>query len=298
MTHARPRSPSRPRPGPQAQAQAPPTPDFAARAHPRPHDILELRRPDALDDFESAPAWVRDSLDDAPFAIVRRVRLAADAGAPSRRGATRGERDTLAVGVRGPARDQRWACTVDAHHVLRVLRPPDLLVPRDLRGASRHESPRGLPLQSPRWRDVPALRELRALMAKWRNDIGYAWGPSGSVGFEIATGVACVTPSSDLDIVIYADTPMTRDQALRLHASLADSLTRVDVLVETPHCGFSLAEYATAAATATATTAASATDCLLLRTPHGPRLGRDPWSPSPSTPAPRSPSTRPDGVSA
>jgi phosphoribosyl-dephospho-CoA transferase len=236
----------------------------------RVHDILELRSQRALDGIDEAPAWVRDSLGAAPFVTVRRARAMPRTGdgghgegASPGQGASRVDaalspssagRPLLAVGVRGPARDQRWACAVDTRHVLRVLRPPDLLafVKRE------------------RERDIPALRELRALTARWR-DVAYAWGPAGSVGFELATGIACVTPSSDLDIVLYADTPMARDEALRLHESLADSLTRVDVLIETPCCGFSLAEHATTPAAGS----------LLLRTADGPRLGQDPWTPAP-----------------
>jgi phosphoribosyl-dephospho-CoA transferase len=209
----------------------------------RVHDILELRSPHALDGLDEAPAWVRDSLGAAPFVTVRRARATPRIGQP-----------LLAVGVRGHRRDQRWACTVDARHVLRLLRPPDLLAF----------------MKGERERDIPALRQLRALMARWR-DVAYAWGAAGSVGFELATGLACATPSSDLDIVLYADTPMTREEALSLHASLADSLTRVDVLIETPCCGFSLAEYATTPAAGS----------LLLRTADGARLGRDPWTPAP-----------------
>lgn len=295
--------------------------DSNAAACVRPHDILELRSPHALDGIDEAPAWVRDSLSEAPFVTVRRARAlprtgadcrehaASSAGGPLRKSLPAAGRPLVAVGVRGAARHQRWACTVDARHVLRVLRPPDFLAcmtGSDVRTINAVETlreqaaaecfsmrtlrQRQVPAQPllpraadsphlPRTgsraiaappRDVPALRELRALLARWR-DIAYAWGPAGSVGFELATGVACVTPSSDLDIVLYSDRPMTRDEAARLHASLADSLTRVDVLIETPCGGFSLAEYATVPATAS----------LLLRTADGPRLARDPWTPAP-----------------
>jgi hypothetical protein len=63
----------------------------------------------------------------------------------------------------------------------------------------------------------------------------------------------------------------TTDRLAAHHArSLWDTVTslqvKVDVRVETPHCGFSLEEYARAS-----------TARILLRYPEGLRLGDDPW---------------------
>jgi phosphoribosyl-dephospho-CoA transferase len=104
-------------------------------------------------------------------------------------------------------------------------------------------------------------------MNAWQSLI-YPWGPAGSLGFEMATGQQTTTMQSDLDVVIYADHPLSRRDAQRLLASADDLEVRVDIRIETPVCGFSLTEYAT-----------SPTKTILLRTVAGPILAHDPWNP-------------------
>jgi phosphoribosyl-dephospho-CoA transferase len=91
------------------------------------------------------------------------------------------------------------------------------------------------------------------------------WGPGGSVGFELASGVRSTTPASDLDIVLGAAASMARADAARLHAELSALTVRIDVLLETPNGAVALAEYAKSAG------------AILLRSPQGPRFARDPW---------------------
>ena len=89
----------------------------------------------------------------------------------------------------------------------------------------------------------------------------------GSVGFELATGEATATPESDLDLILRQD----RRLELREGITLLDALTaaaapaRIDVLLETPSGGVSLADLVARPAR------------LLVRTPDGPRLSVDPW---------------------
>jgi len=95
----------------------------------------------------------------------------------------------------------------------------------------------------------------------------HSWGPAGSVGFELATGKQATTPRSDLDIVVYANEHLPSSDAQRLLDSTRNIEIAVDIRVETPVCGFSLAEYARSSAKS-----------ILLRTYVGPILGDDPWS--------------------
>jgi hypothetical protein len=74
-------------------------------------------------------------------------------------------------------------------------------------------------------------------------------------------------PRSDLDIVVYADRRMARDEAKSLYAIVIELPASVDIRVETLVCGFSLSEYAQAESST-----------ILLRTPRGHVLGDDPWS--------------------
>jgi phosphoribosyl-dephospho-CoA transferase len=76
-----------------------------------------------------------------------------------------------------------------------------------------------------------------------------------------------VKPESDLDVVIYAEGKITREQARSLQARTTNLLVPVDIRVETLECGFSLIEYARREGAG-----------ILLRTPAGLELNDDPWS--------------------
>jgi phosphoribosyl-dephospho-CoA transferase len=108
---------------------------------------------------------------------------------------------------------------------------------------------------------------LALLADRWKA-LDFPWGPGGSVGFELATGHPVASPQSDLDVVIYADSQMTHDEARALRESSQGLPAAVDIRVETPSCGFSLTEYANAAPQAP----------ILLRFPYGTALGPDPWA--------------------
>jgi phosphoribosyl-dephospho-CoA transferase len=176
---------------------------------------------------QAAPQWVAERLRRTPFVVVRRGN-ATD--------------DDIPVGVRGAHRSERWATSCHPSLVRRTVTPEELL---DLTIPDR----------------MPALRALRLLKERW----GRNWGPGGSVGFELATGEPVVTLESDLDAVIYAREPIDLGEARALLAATRDLPAAVDVRVETPRVGFSLAEYVQGTR-------------LLLRTPHGAVLGTDPWS--------------------
>jgi phosphoribosyl-dephospho-CoA transferase len=109
---------------------------------------------------------------------------------------------------------------------------------------------------------MPALRALGLLKERWGR---CKWGPGGSVGFELATGEPVVKPASDLDAVIYASEPIDMSEARVLLCATRGLPAAVDVRVETPRVGFSLAEYVKGTK-------------LLLRTAQGAILGTDPWS--------------------
>jgi phosphoribosyl-dephospho-CoA transferase len=172
----------------------------------------------------------------APWVVVRRG--SSDSGA-------------IPVGVRGTDRSQRWAAFCAPADVREILTPPQLLERR-----------------LPEWggREMEALRTLAILKSRWKR-AGLAWGPGGSVGFELATGVQAVRPESDLDVIAYVDRPMTAEEAEFLCQSAMDLPSPVDIRVETPLCGFSLREYVRERPAP-----------ILLRTHTGAVLGSDPWA--------------------
>ncbi|MBV8074876.1 MAG: malonate decarboxylase holo-ACP synthase [Planctomycetaceae bacterium] len=202
----------------------------------RPHDLVELRRRDALVGEVPAPDWVQGCLARAPLVVVRRAR--------QRSG-------WLPVGVRGPSRRERFAAWLPPEAVASRVRPDDLVV----RCAWR---------ETPRRRVLPhfaALDRIQSLMDAY----GFAWGPTGSMGFELASRTPCITAASDLDQVVRAPAELPREAARSLVAACATMPIRIDAQVETPAGSVALAEYASGAAR------------VLLRTSDGARLVANPW---------------------
>jgi phosphoribosyl-dephospho-CoA transferase len=202
----------------------------------RTHDLLEIVPERFLSLQASAPAWVTEVLQRVPFLVVRR-------------GQASGQ--TVPVGVRGTERNQRWAAECSPALAKSITTPPQLLN-------------RNVPMF--RADSVPAFGSLLLLKDRWTG-FACSWGPGGSVGFELATGSHVAKPESDLDIVIYADEPITTDAAQSLCALASGLPTAVDIRVETRTCGFSLKEYASQGPAA-----------ILLRSPCGAKLGSVFWS--------------------
>jgi phosphoribosyl-dephospho-CoA transferase len=202
------------------------------------HDLIRLREPIALTVDASVPAWVEPALLRAPWVVVRRGHV----------------RDgMIPVGVRGLARQQRFAAVLAVAEIADRLSPEELTESRYVIARRRKD-------------EAPALAAL-ARVAPILASRGHRWGPGGSVGFEIATGVATARWSSDLDLILRQDHRLGLDEAIDLRAVLAEAAApaRVDVLLETPRGGVSLADLAAMPAR------------LLVRTPDGPRLSADPW---------------------
>jgi phosphoribosyl-dephospho-CoA transferase len=204
------------------------------------HDLLRVTRPNALVPAGARwPVWVAPSVDATPWVVVRRAPRAADGAFP--------------VGIRGRSRCERAAAWLHPDAVAQWLAPERL--------------PGRLPLlPGSRRLAVPALHALERV-GDALTPFHLEWGPGGSVGFELATGLATARPRSDLDLVIRAHTPLLRAVAARLATALAALPVHADAQLETPHGGVSLVEYARGGGP------------ILLRTAHGPRLVLDPWRP-------------------
>lgn len=190
----------------------------------RPHDLLRLASPAAIEAIDP-PGWVAAALARAPWAVVRR---AGEAGG------------RVAVGVRGADRSERFAASVRRADVVEVARPEELAARRP---------PRPHPV-------FEAIERLRPALEA----TGAPWGPTGSAGFELATGRATLTAESDLDLVLRPAPSAEKSALERLAEAAAGALVRVDVLLEFDQGAVSLAEFL------------GASPELLLRTPEGPRL--------------------------
>jgi phosphoribosyl-dephospho-CoA transferase len=113
---------------------------------------------------------------------------------------------------------------------------------------------------------TPAIKALQEVIARWR-DLSLPWGPTGSGGFELASGRQVTTEVSDLDIAVRDRRRIPVEQARSLWHRVTELQTKVDVRVETPECGFALEEYVCASSRQ-----------ILLRYPDGPKFGDDPWN--------------------
>ncbi len=201
------------------------------------HDLLEIGAEPFLRVHSPMPDWVAENLRETPFVVVRRGPVPAGQG--------------LAVGVRGAQRSERWAAVCRPELVKRILTPPQLL---------------GHAASALRADALPALRALSVLRERWKS-LALPWGPGGSVGFELASGRPTVSPHSDLDVVIHAEARMTAVEAAHLLDSAQGLAAAVDIRIETPCCGFSLAEFA-----------GRSPAPILLRFASHVALGTDPWS--------------------
>jgi phosphoribosyl-dephospho-CoA transferase len=201
----------------------------------RPHDLLT---PASAGDLvgEDPPAWVREDLSVMSMVVVRRAEA----------------RDGLVpVGVRGKNRDRRFAAHLPLASVIRTLTPEMLARAAAWRTARRSN-------------DLPHFAVLDPV-ARLFDEAALVWGPTGSMGYELASGAACLTATSDIDLVVRAPVALSRVLSASLYDSLRRLPVRVDAQIETPSGAVALAEYASGVAR------------FALRTSWGPRFVDDPW---------------------
>lgn len=196
---------------------------------PRPHDLLWGMTPAQLP--ADAPDWARQVLAAGQPVVMRRALVAAD---------------QVAVGVRGASRDQRFATVMRASRVLRCVHPEQLIT-------------------QPFVVELPAFRALAVLTPVFE-DLERPWGITGSVGFQLATGIAVVSAGSDLDLLLRTPSELPRHEARELQQLLDDSPCRVDLQLETPAGAVALREWAGGSAR------------VLLKCATGARLVDNPWA--------------------
>jgi phosphoribosyl-dephospho-CoA transferase len=150
----------------------------------------------------------------------------------------------IAVGVRGTTRSERYAMEVDPDDVCEVVAPEDLshVVPMAGRVLAA----------------ACTLHTVRPLLDR----TGLPWGPTGSVGFELATAVPTATSKSDLDLLVRVvrGSSEALPRLAALHRELRSLVVRVDCQVETSTGAVALAELV------------DEQSDIMVRTAHGPRL--------------------------
>ncbi|ODP33231.1 malonate decarboxylase holo-ACP synthase [Pandoraea sp. ISTKB] len=200
----------------------------------RPHDLLwcdELVFPPE----PSVPAWAHDAMTASVPVVVRRAPDAQPGLVP--------------VGLRGTTRDQRIAAHASYRAVRRVVTPESLI--DGVRDTCNTDV-------------LPCLTALREL-APALNALGLHWGPTGGVGFALATGMPVLHAQSDLDLVVRLPFRPADSQVDTLAWIARDNVCRLDIQIDTGGGGFSLREWL------------GSPTRTLVKTQWGPKLVADPW---------------------
>jgi len=171
------------------------------------HDLLWGMTADCLAD--DAPLWVKEVLLRGDPVVVRR------AIAPV---------DQVAVGVRGKFRHQRYAMQMPRSAITKQLKPEALT----------HVNTQQFEHLAER------LQSISNIMKSFSG----CWGYTGSFGFELATGIETVTQQSDIDLLIRAEQPFAKKQAIELLENFQQAGLNVDIQLQLPQGGLALKEWA------------------------------------------------------
>lgn len=173
------------------------------------HDIVKFNNLDQLEPISVIPDWVYDAQSAANYGVVRRMPIS---------------NQLIPIGLRGNSREQRFGTFIHENHVVEVMTPNSLVNRID------------------RFNDkfyYPILNEIRDQFQKF----DLIWGPTGSIGFEIATSINVTTGKSDIDLSIYVET--IEESLLEEVGKCLNGFSKpIDVQVEVPNIGaFLLKDY-------------------------------------------------------
>jgi phosphoribosyl-dephospho-CoA transferase len=133
------------------------------------HDLARVD-PCVANTWSDAPLWVAESLQRAPWVVVRRERAEL----------------TIPVGIRGRERSLRFAASVAPADILETVSPTEL--GEAIASIERQPNAR-LAAAFCALADFAATQQLRV-------------APIGSYGFELASGVRVTHDASDLDVLV------------------------------------------------------------------------------------------------
>lgn len=201
------------------------------------NDLLTINSvSDLIGDFTDSP-WINEAVKRAPLVVVRRAPLI---------------NDMVPIGIRGTNRSERCAAAVLCSSIVETIMPEQLVAGKLWR-TNKHISETHI---------FKTLEAVDSILGSY----DMTWGPTGSVGFELASGVETVTPNSDLDIIIRVPSILSVKTAEDITKELLTVPAKVDIQLETPKGSVALAEYA------------RGNSPVLVRTVNGPRLVKNPWS--------------------
>jgi len=182
------------------------------------HDLIRLKNMEDLLSDLPLPDWANQSLQRAPYVVVRR------SAHPS---------GFVGVGIRGVQRSQRISAWMRPEDIDCVIKPKELNSPQTWNTEYCDT------IIHP----VYSLQQIAPILKRK----GFDWGPTGSTGYELATGIPTVNEYSDLDIVLNVTIPFSQAAAGLLMNELEQaSISNLDVQLNTVLGGVSLRDYANA----------------------------------------------------
>lgn len=193
------------------------------------HDLLWGITVDCLAD--DTPHWVKEVLQRGDPVVVRRAITPVD---------------QVAVGVRGQFRHQRYAAQMPRAAISKQLKPEALT--RVNTQQFEHLAER--------------LQSISSIMKNFSG----CWGYTGSFGFELATGIKTVNQQSDIDLLIRAEQPFAKKEAVELLENFQQAGLNVDIQLQLPQGGLALKEWA------------GNSRKVLLKHPNGAVLVENPWN--------------------
>ncbi|MFC7686440.1 malonate decarboxylase holo-ACP synthase [Ureibacillus sp. GCM10028918] len=166
------------------------------------HDIVRFATIHHIETSMNLPDWVNDAPAAKNFGVVRRLPIT---------------NKIVPIGLRGDSREKRFGAFIHENNITQVISPISLVNRMDMFNGRIY---------------TPALIRIKDEFEKYK----LAWGPTGSVGFEIATSILVTTPTSDIDICLYLVQIDT--ELLEKVGNFIEGLDRrIDVQVEIPTLG-------------------------------------------------------------
>ncbi|EMN4127986.1 MULTISPECIES: malonate decarboxylase holo-ACP synthase [Providencia] len=197
-----------------------------------PHDFVWIS---SLDDLpkELLPEWVISQWNKQLPLVVRREATA---------------QEKLSVGIRGIKPGQRFITQIDKSAITHIMNVESLV-------ANSRELQRSMFI---------ALPPVQVLLLLSQHNWPWAWAVTGSCAYTLVTDIQSMLADCDLDVLIRCPTRHKKEDFAEFAIKANTPLCRIDIHIETPKGGFSLAEW-------------FKNEQVTLHTPRGAVITADPW---------------------
>lgn len=191
------------------------------------HDIVKFTNIDKLKHFTVVPDWVFNTKSASNYGVVRRMPIS---------------NKLIPIGLRGKSREQRFGTYIHEENIVEVITPNSLVKYIDEFSDRIY---------------YPILKSIRDEFSK----LHLSWGPTGSIGFEMATNINVTSIRSDIDMTLYIES-IDEELLTEVGRFINTFDKQIDVQIEIPIIGaFLLNDYTRNNETG-----------FIIRTPFGPQL--------------------------